>query len=111
MYRHSSTSLSYADSEAPPMALVIGGKESASTVFDGAYFYLSAPGPRIERLVQLSVLGQAPIPVSGAFLLSVPGCQGAKFSGIFGGGITDDGSVSDGLYSWSLDISDHEVRL
>ena len=109
LYRHSAASLRYSDGESPPMVLIIGGKDGASSVFDGAYFFYNLPGRGVSRWLSCKIVGEDITPVSGAFLVSIPRPKGSHFSGIYGGGIKDDGVLSEKLYTWSLDISDYEV--
>ncbi|KAH8897815.1 methyltransferase-like protein [Thozetella sp. PMI_491] len=100
LYRHSVVSLGYAEPTGPsiPRALLIGGKEGPLAVFDGAYVFASSKtGWR-----SCKVAGEIPIPVSGAFCVTLPGKPGQDFRGIFGGGIRDDGVVTDQLLAWRL---------
>ncbi len=100
LYRHSAVRLDYRENSesTQPQALLIGGKEGPSSVFDGAYVLSDWH----QEWTGCKIAGEAPVPVSGAFCMSFPGLDGGGFRGIYGGGIRDDGVISDQLLAWSL---------
>jgi tRNA wybutosine-synthesizing protein 4 len=87
------------------LALLIGGKEG-SKAFDGCLLYHPEKG-----WLRCDVVSAFPLPVSGAILASHPPQISGQneFSGIYAGGLKDDGIVADQLLFWKLDLSDSQV--
>jgi len=106
LYRHAITELSGAGE----LALLVGGKTGAGAkdIFNGALVYA---GPE-KGWVSCEIVGDfKPIPVYGAVLAcnkSNTNIADKTFTGVYAGGLRDDGVVAQQVLSWELDISDLE---
>ncbi|KAH7021098.1 uncharacterized protein B0I36DRAFT_333779 [Microdochium trichocladiopsis] len=99
LYRHGLTRLGSSHN----MALVLGGKTSASAIFQGCLIY--QPGSE-WRACQIQ--GTEYVPVFGAVLLSFPdsesGADGLIFTGVLLGGMLEDGTIAKQALHWTLKV-------
>ncbi|KAK0635117.1 hypothetical protein B0T17DRAFT_586727 [Bombardia bombarda] len=102
LYRHSVTRLGNSD-----MVLLIGGRGQVD-IFDGYLVYQPQVG-----WVSCEIVGSRPTPVYGAILACEEGdvnFSGHTFSGIFFGGLNNEGVIPDPKLCWNLDLSNPKVR-
>ncbi|KAI1433080.1 leucine carboxyl methyltransferase [Xylaria sp. CBS 124048] len=104
LYRHAMTRLGQSN-----MALSIGGKMDALTVFTGCLVYRHGSG-----WMECSISGTAYQPVFGAMLVSFKkhilmnadsGRSTVQFKGILAGGLLQDGTAARQLLRWCLEIT------
>ena len=102
LYRHSVASIQNSS-----FALLAGGKGSGAAVYDGCLLYHIEEG-----WIDCEIIGDQRLrPVYGAALI----CQGvsrtspSSFEGIFAGGL-QDGTITDQILTWQLDVSNVKVR-
>lgn len=99
LYRHSVTALGESG-----LAFLVGGR-GGSTPFDGCLLYHPDAG-----WVDCETVGGKPAAVYGA-VLACGGISGAaRFSGIYAGGLSDDGLIADQILQWEVDVSNIKVH-
>lgn len=99
LYRHSVTGLRKSS-----LALLIGGKTGASTIFGGCLLFHPERGWR-----KCNISGYPYQPVFGANFVWTSRESTTKHSGLLVGGISADSEVAEQLLSWTLDVADLDV--
>lgn len=102
LYRHSATRL-----DGSSLALLYGGKSGACDVSDKCMLYHPGRG-----WMECHVSGPVrPLPAFGAILSCLGRHQGSAgiFTGILAGGMLRDGTISDQILAWQVDVANEKV--
>lgn len=101
LYRHSVAGL-----RGSSLALLVGGRTGASTIFGGCLLFHPERGWKKCR-----ISGDPYNPVFGASLVWTSREAATRHTGLLAGGISQDGEVTDQLLAWTLDVTDLDVNL
>lgn len=100
LYRHCAIRL-----KGTSLALIMGGKISASQISDHSFVFHPGSG-----WVKCKLSGLPPETVFGAVVCSSPATTKSKsFKGILCGGMRQDGTLSSKMYMWRLDMNGDKV--